>query len=183
MTLIALPEHRRIERNRQRVFANDLIDALRGRRHNARIIPVVEEAIEDEIKQGKSKALFRVLGAHRTSKWQSADYTALVVSVNYAETDGTGYQLMLPDYAFERVRAKGKRKGWACGHEHFQVGRHEARTYPCEMCELLYKRAAVYVMDDDEFVRNRHGATQVQADIVDLLLEASSLTKVEMSLN
>jgi hypothetical protein len=179
--------YRRTERNRQRFFASELVDALRGRHPQARVVPVViGEIDEPEQKKKDGKQKFWVIGAHKGSKWSKVDYAALVFSPQWLEADGTAYQIMLTEDDFERVRSRLKLKGWACGEEHFTLhagDRHPPRENACEMCQLLYTWARVYKLEDGEQVRNRSAITREQATIAELLLEASKVTPISLSLN
>lgn len=181
MLTLSKPDFKRQERNRQRLFANDLIDALRGRIPYPQVyLSNVGEEIERE---AKASAPFTVRGAHRTTLWSKGDYIALVLSPNYAEADGATYRVVLFEPDFERVRDRLSAKGIACGKEHFSLRGSPPRAYPCEMCELLYRRAAVYQLQDGEMVRNRMSVTRTQAAIADMLLEAARVGKVVPSAN
>lgn len=108
---------------------------------------------------------------------------ALILSPNYAEADGTVYKVVLFEPDFERVRDRLAGQGLACGKEHFSLRGSPPREYACEFCELLYRRAAVYQLQDGEMVRNRMSVTKAQAAIADALLEAAKADKVRPSLN
>lgn len=181
------PDVKRDERNKQRVFAAELVDALRGRHPSTRIVPVVTREIDEpERPQRDNKQKFRVLGAYKGSKWALADHAALVMTPNWVEPGGVYYQVSLTEPAFEAVRDRLILKGWGCGAEVFSMSGRTPQapgTRACEFCELLYKWAAVYRVEGDEWVRNRAYISREQATIAQVLLEAANVVTVGSSPN
>lgn len=181
------PDVKRDERNKSRVFAAELVDALRGRHPSTRIVPVITREIDEpERPQRDGKVKFRVLGAYKGSKWAVSDYAALVFTPNWVEPGGVYYQVTLLEPLFEEVRDRLISKGWACGAEHFSMSGRTPQapgTKACEFCELLYKRADVYIVREGEWVRNRKMVTQAQAAIAELLLRAARVVTVGSSPN
>lgn len=172
----------RNQRNRDRVFAAELVDALRGRHPSTRIVPVVTREIDEpERPQRDGKVKFRVLGAYKGSKWAASDYAALVFTPNWVEPGGVYYQVTLLEPLFEEVRDRLMSRGLACGTEHFSMSGRTPQApgmRACEFCELLYKWASVYRVEGDEWVRNRPAITREQALIAQVLLEAANVVTV-----
>lgn len=171
-------EHKRLERDRQRFLASELISGLRGNHPYAQVYNVANEAEDSETINGK----FRILGGHRVSEWTISDYAALVVSSFYASSlaEPTAYNIVMTEAEFEAVRDRLKLSGLACGLEHFwltQRKEHPLRMKPCPMCELLSDHHPPFISTAKGWGRNTRYTTELQAEIAVKLLEAATVAE------
>lgn len=112
--------HLKAERDRQRLFASELINALRGRHPNARWIPVSfedEQRLEPEANyRPEQKEKFRTWGPAKRSVWTEADYRALEVYPEWTDDDGNAYRIVLGEPTLDALQVTWHRRGWVCAH-------------------------------------------------------------------
>lgn len=175
---------RKEQRDMQRYFANELVEALRGRHPYQLVYNVANEKTLEEMEENfdDKGAQFRILGAHRGSKWGTDGYAALVLSTFWIRGEATLYNLVLAEHDFNRTRNRLKLKGLACGLEHFYLTKkveRPLRQYSCPMCELLHHEYAPFISHPDGWRRNRERVTEAQADVAMELYRACETAVAE----
>jgi len=170
------------ERDKSRHFANEIVEALRGRHPYQMVYNAADEkTVEEADDKPTSGATFRIMGAHRGSMWGMSGYAALVVSTFWGVGEPTVYNLILAEHDFERLRDRLILKSLACGLEHFYLTRkveRPLRQKACPMCELLHHEYAPFVSQPGGWRRNSRQVTENQADVAMELYRACKVTEV-----
>ena len=180
---------RKEARDRDRFLANEIVEALRGQ-HPYQLVanvaepsepddglPVPDRPPSEEVLSG-SGATFRVMGAHRGSKWGEGGYAALVVGTFFGAGVPTVYNLVLAEHDFDRLRDRLILKGMACGLEHFYLTKkveRPLRQKACTLCELLYYPHAPFISSPDGWRRNSVYVSDKQAEVAMELFRACTV--------